>query len=226
MCIFRSDKKKLVKFKRSPKMQTYLLAFLVSDFAVKRDYANSTKRITVQSMARPTHADQLDYSVDAAVKLMDELQSYFDHPYEINKVDNVAIPNNDFAAGAMENWGLVTYLESFLLIKASSSDSDKRDVATVVAHEFAHQFFGNLLAPKWWSYLWLNEGFATLYEYYLPDRTHPHLLIKDRFTVVALQEALRADASSTVRSMTHYVETVPEIDRLFDRIAYSKCEFL
>lgn len=217
-----SDSKKLVKFKRSPKMQTYLLAFLVSDFAVKRDYANSTKRITVQSLARPTHADQLDYSVDAAVKLMDELQSYFDHPYELSKVDNVAIRNNDFSAGAMENWGLVTYLESFLLVNAASSESAKRDVVTVIAHEFAHQFFGNLLAPKWWSYLWLNEGFATLYEYYLADRTHPDLLIKDRFTVVALQEALSTDSSITVRAMTHYVETVPEIDRLFDRIAYSK----
>ncbi|XP_065073169.1 aminopeptidase N-like [Ochlerotatus camptorhynchus] len=214
--------KKLVTFQRTPPMQTYLLAFLVSDFAVKRDLANSTKKITVQSMVRPTHADQLLFSLDASVKLIDELQKYFDHPYELSKIDSVGIRNNDFAAGAMENWGLVTYLEAYFLISDSSNDNNRRSVTTVIAHEFAHQFFGNLLAPKWWSYLWLNEGFATLYEYYLSDRTHPELKIKQLFSSGALQSALQADGSATVRSMTHYVETVPEIDRLFDRIAYDK----
>lgn len=205
-------------------MQTYLLAFLVSDFALKRDYANSTKKITVQSMARPTHANQLMYSLDSSVKLIDELQKYFDHPYELSKIDSVGIRNNDFAAGAMENWGLVTYRESYFLISETSNDNNKRSVVTVIAHEFAHQFFGNLMAPKWWSYLWLNEGFATFYEYYLSDRTHPELLIKQRFSSGALQSALQVDGSATIRSMTHYVETVQEIDRLFDRIAYEKCK--
>lgn len=214
--------KKLVTFKRTPPMQSYLLAFLVSDYAVIRDFANAMKKITVQSMARPTRASQLSFSLDASVKLIDELQTYFDHPYEMSKIDSVGIPNSDFAAGAMENWGLVTYLESYFLISESSSDNNRRSVSTVIAHEFAHQFFGNLMAPKWWSYLWMNEGFATLYEYYLADRTHPELLIKQRFSSSALQSALQADASATVRSMTHYVETVPEIDRLFDRIAYEK----
>ncbi|XP_062540207.1 aminopeptidase N-like [Armigeres subalbatus] len=216
------ERKKLVTFRRTPAMQTYLLAFLVSDYAVKRDFANSTKKITVQSMSRPTRADQLSYSLDASIKLIDELQTYFDHPYEMNKLDSVGIPNTDFSAGAMENWGLVTYLESYFLISESSSDNNRRSVATVIAHELAHQFFGNLMAPKWWSYLWLNEGFATLYEYYLADRTHPELLIKQRFTSGALQTALQSDGSATIRPMTHYVETVPEIDRLFDRIAYEK----
>ncbi|XP_058836987.1 uncharacterized protein LOC131693292 [Topomyia yanbarensis] len=214
--------KKLVTFQRSPAMQTYLLAFLVSDFAVQRDFANSFKKITVQSMARPTYADQLEYSLDASIKLINELQTYFDHPYEMKKIDSVGIRNIDFSAGAMENWGLVTYLESYFLISETSSESSKRGVATVIAHEFTHQFFGNLLAPKWWSYLWLNEGFATLYEYYLSDRTHPELQIKNRFPGSALQAALQIDGSATIRPMTHYVETVPEIDRLFDTIAYDK----
>ncbi|XP_058449738.1 aminopeptidase N-like [Malaya genurostris] len=218
----QSGGKKLVTFQRTPAMQTYLLAFLVSDFAVKREFANDFKKITIQSMARPTHADQLDYSLDASVKLINELQTYFDHPFEINKLDSVGIQNVDFSAGAMENWGLVTYLESYFLVNDESTESRKRDVATVIAHEFAHQFFGNLLAPKWWSYLWLNEGFATLYEYYLSDRTHPELEIKNRFSDSVLQAALLTDGSATVRPMTHYVETVPEIERLFDRVAYDK----
>ncbi|XP_021711953.1 aminopeptidase N, partial [Aedes aegypti] len=220
--IFSPEGKKLVTFQRTPRMQTYLLAFLVSDYTVKRDFANYMKKITVQSMSRPTHASQLSFSLDASVKLIDELQMYFDHPYEMSKIDSVGIPNNDFAAGAMENWGLVTYRESYFLITESSNDNSRRSVSTIIAHEFAHQFFGNLMAPKWWSYLWLNEGFATLYEYYLADRTHPHLLIKQRFSSGALQTALSADASATIRSMTHYVETVPETNRLFDRIAYEK----
>ncbi|XP_055597317.1 aminopeptidase N-like [Uranotaenia lowii] len=217
-----SKEKKLVTFKRTPPMQTYLLAFLVSDFSVERDFANATKKITVQSMVRASQTSKLSYSVDASIKLINELQSYFDHPFEMNKIDSVGIRDADFAAGAMENWGLVTYRESLFLATESSSNTVKRDVASTIAHEFAHQFFGNLMAPSWWSYLWLNEGFATLYEYYLTDRTHPELLTKDRFPAVALQTALNADGSATVRPMTHYVETVPEIDRLFDRIAYDK----
>lgn len=151
-------------------MQTYLVAFLVSDYASERQVVNAPKQLAVSTIARPTAAHQLTYSVDASVRFLRELEKYFDYSYAMSKIDNVAVVDSDFAAGAMENWGLVTYRESTILFDPALHDEQRQlSVVGIVGHEYTHQFFGNLLAPKWWSYLWLNEGFARLYQYYVSE---------------------------------------------------------
>lgn len=151
-------------------MQTYLVAFLVSDFASERQVVSQPHQIAVSTFARPTASHLLTYSVDASVRFLRELEIYFDQTYAMSKIDNAAIANVDFAAGAMENWGLVTYRESTILFDPETQgESQQLSVVGIVGHEYAHQFFGNLLAPQWWSYLWLNEGFARLYQYYVSE---------------------------------------------------------
>ncbi|EDS27420.1 protease m1 zinc metalloprotease [Culex quinquefasciatus] len=217
-----SNGKKLTTFQRSPRMQTYLVAFLVSDFANEREVSKEPHQVAVSTLARPTARHALTYSVDASVKFLREMEKYFDQSYAMTKIDNVAVANNDFAAGAMENWGLVTYRESTILFDPEiHGESVQLSVVGIVGHEYTHQFFGNLLAPKWWSYLWLNEGFARFYQYYVSEFSHPELNMRERFAGVRTT-ALNTDASATVRPMTHYVETTAEISRLFDNIAYAK----
>lgn len=214
--------KKLTTFQTTPRMQTYLVAFLVSDFTSERQVVSQPHQIAVSTFARPTARHLLTYSVDASVRFLRELEIYFDQTYAMSKIDNAAIANNDFAAGAMENWGLVTYRESTILFDPETQgESQQLSVVGIVGHEYVHQFFGNLLAPQWWSYLWLNEGFARLYQYYVSEFSHPELNMRDRFASVR-EGALNTDASATVRPMTHYVETPAEISRLFDNIAYAK----
>ncbi|XP_055532864.1 aminopeptidase N-like [Wyeomyia smithii] len=214
--------KKLTTFQRTPRMQTYIVAFLVSDYVTERQVVNERKQLAVASVARPTAKDQLTFSVDASVRFLREMQEYFDHDYSMSKIDNVAIRESDFYPGAMENWGLVVYRESAILFDPESHGVSRQvSVVEIVGHEYTHQFFGNLLAPKWWSYLWLNEGFAQLYQYYLTELSHPEFNMRERFASVR-ENALSTDASASVRPMTHYVETPSAINGLFDGIAYAK----
>ncbi|XP_062537673.1 aminopeptidase N-like [Armigeres subalbatus] len=214
--------KKLTTFQTTPRMQTYLLAFLVSDFVGERQVVYQPHQIAVSTFARPTANDQLTYSVDASVRYLREMEIYFDQTYALSKIDNAAISVADFSAGAMENWGLVTYRETYILFDPETDGEDQQvRIVGIVGHEYAHQFFGNLLAPEWWSYLWLNEGFAQFYQYYVAEYSHPELNMRDRFASQR-ESALSADASETVRPMTYYVETTTEISRLFDTVAYAK----
>ncbi|XP_049292745.1 aminopeptidase N-like [Anopheles funestus] len=213
--------KKLSTFATTPRMQTYLVAWLVSDFVYEREVLTQPQ-LAVATWAKPSSAHLLTYSVDASTRFMRAMEEYFGQQYSMSKIDNVAIKDSDYSAGAMENWGLVTYRESAIFYEPEQGEQRQIGVVTIVGHEFTHQFFGNLLAPKWWSYLWLNEGFARLYQYYLGDISHPELNLRLRFVTGPLQTALRADESLTVRPMTYYTETRRDISRLFDSIAYDK----
>ncbi|XP_052897657.1 glutamyl aminopeptidase-like [Anopheles moucheti] len=213
--------KKLSTFATTPRMQTYLVAWLVSDFVYEREVL-SQPQLAVASWAKPSSAHLLSYSVDASTRFMRAMEEYFGQQYSMSKIDNVAIKDTDYSAGAMENWGLVTYRESAIFYEPEQGEARQVGVVTIVGHEYTHQFFGNLLAPKWWSYLWLNEGFARLYQYYVGDISHPELNLRQRFITGPLQAALRADDSLTVRPMTYYIDTRQGISRLFDSIAYEK----
>uniref|UniRef100_A0A182YBU9 Aminopeptidase n=1 Tax=Anopheles stephensi TaxID=30069 RepID=A0A182YBU9_ANOST len=216
-----SGGKKLSTFATTPRMQTYLVAWLVSDFVYEREVLTQPQ-LAIASWAKPSSAHQLSYSVDASTRFMRAMEAYFGQQYSMSKIDNVAIKDSDYSAGAMENLGLVTYRESAIFYEPEQGEQRQVGVVTIVGHEFTHQFFGNLLAPKWWSYLWLNEGFARLYQYYLGDISHPELNLRQRFISGPLQTALRADSSLTVRPMTYYIDTRQGISRLFDSIAYDK----
>lgn len=126
----------------------------------------------------------------------------------------------------MENWGLVTYRESALLFNEKRDTwADKHSIASVIAHEYTHQYFGDLVSPKWWDYLWLNEGFANLYGYLALDASYPEFDNADIYQISQVQGVMDFDGYGETRPMTHYVETPQEIALLFDSIAHAKCKF-
>uniref|UniRef100_A0A182IYB0 Aminopeptidase n=1 Tax=Anopheles atroparvus TaxID=41427 RepID=A0A182IYB0_ANOAO len=214
--------KKITTFATTPRMQTYLVAWLVSDFVYEREVLKQPQ-LAVSTWSKPSSANLLSYSVDASVRFIRAMEEYFGELYTMSKIDNVAIKDGDYAAGAMENWGLVTYRESAIFFNPETqTQSQQIGVVTIVGHEFTHQFFGNLLAPKWWSYLWLSEGFARLYQYYVGSISHPEHGLRERFVTGPMQNAFSSDGSPTIRPMTYYTDTRAGISRLFDRIAYDK----
>lgn len=147
-------------FEESVSMSTYLVAVIVSDFA---SLTNETANFTV--WARPNAIDQAAYALSVGPPLVTYFETNIGHDYQLPKLDMAAIP--DFSAGAMENWGLLTYRETRMLVdEEHTSAPDKQVIANVIAHEVAHQWFGNLISPEWWNYVWLNEGFARYYQYH------------------------------------------------------------
>uniref|UniRef100_A0A182PEE9 Aminopeptidase N n=1 Tax=Anopheles epiroticus TaxID=199890 RepID=A0A182PEE9_9DIPT len=204
------------RFLVTPKMSTYLLAFAVSDFTVR-----TAGQQTVY--ARPNVYEETVYPLEAGNRIMDALGDYMDISYYdfMPKMTQIAIP--DRGTGAMENWGLVAYGEPVLLFNpAINSYRNRKSVTTIIAHEYAHQWFGNLVSPHWWEYIWLNEGFATLYEYYAAQLAYPEGEYWELFTVEVIQNAFGADASETVRPMNWNAASPNEIAGLFDTVAYDK----
>uniref|UniRef100_A0A8C4QNE0 Aminopeptidase n=1 Tax=Eptatretus burgeri TaxID=7764 RepID=A0A8C4QNE0_EPTBU len=153
------------KFSQTPPMSTYLMAFIVSDFTCK-NHECFAFFFQVRVFARKSEIDtgRAEYALNVSKTVLNYFGDLFDYPYFLPKSDQIGIP--DFAAGAMENWGLVTYRETALLYdEIDSSESNKERVVSVIAHELTHQWFGDLVTIGWWSELWLNEGFATYFSY-------------------------------------------------------------
>uniref|UniRef100_A0A8C6ULZ5 Aminopeptidase n=1 Tax=Neogobius melanostomus TaxID=47308 RepID=A0A8C6ULZ5_9GOBI len=205
-------------FDTTVKMSTYLVAYIVSDFlSVSRTTQHGVK---ISIYAVPEKIDQTAYALDAAVKLLDFYDDYFDIPYPLPKQDLAAIP--DFQSGAMENWGLTTYRETALLYDPEkSSASDKLGITKVIAHELAHQWFGNLVTMEWWNDLWLNEGFAKFMEYISVDLTYPELQVDDFFLGKCF-EAMEVDSLSSSHPVSTPVENPTQIQEMFDDVSYDK----
>ncbi len=208
-----------IKFSPTPKMSTYLLAFIVGDF----EYLESKTRkgVKVRVFTTPNKKHQAKFALSCAVKTLKFYEKYFGIKYPLNTLDMIAIP--DFQSGAMENWGAITYRESALLVdEKNSSSSNKQWVALVIAHEIAHQWFGNLVTMEWWTHLWLNEGFASYIEYLAIDKLFPKWDIWTQFSVNELGVALRLDALKNTHPIEIKVHHPDEIGEIFDEVSYSK----
>lgn len=213
------DGKKTIKFRETPVMSTYLLAWVVGD--LESIETKNKHGVTVRVFATKGDIDQGKFALDVASKTLDFFTEYFDIAYPLPKMDMVAIP--DFSAGAMENWGLVTYRTAYLLFdEAHSSLKTKQNVAYVVGHELAHQWFGNLVTMEWWSDLWLNEGFATWVGWLAADHLFPEWDIWTEFVVDDCQAGLRLDGLRSSHPIEVPVKNPAEISQIFDSISYSK----
>lgn len=209
---------KTIQYQESPIMSTYLVAVVIGLFNYVEDHTSDG--IKVRVYCQVGKADQGIFALDVAVKTLDLYKKYFAVPYSLPKLDMVAIP--DFAAGAMENYGLVTYRETALLYDDKhSAASNKQRVATVVAHELAHQWFGNLVTMEWWTHLWLNEGFATWVSYLAVDSLFPEWNIWTQFLNEST-EGLRLDGLSESHPIEVEINHAGEIDEIFDAISYRK----
>ena len=210
---------KIVEFAPTPRMSTYLVAFIVGDLEyIER---KTEEGVLVRVFVTPGKSAQAEFALDCAVRTLSFFTTYFDIPYPMPVLDMVAIP--DFASGAMENWGLVTYRESALLVDAAnSSASTKQWVAMVVAHELSHQWFGNLVTMEWWTHLWLNEGFASYIEYLAVDHLFPDWEIWTEFVSGDLGSALTLDSLKHTHPIEVEVHHPEEISEIFDAVSYQK----
>ncbi|KAL7021704.1 hypothetical protein ACKWTF_011988 [Chironomus riparius] len=210
----------ITKFQRVSSMQTYLVAFTVSDY-IYEENATVVPPQRVYAKPQSIHNNEAELALRVSPEIMLTTEKHFGINYTFPKMDQIAI--TDFDAGAMENWGLVSYREIFLLFDPLiRTTRNKEFIITIIAHEFLHQWIGNIVCPEWWTYLWINEGFATLYEHFLPHFTYPKERYDDLFLVDVMHPVLQVDANPNIRAMSHYVEDPVSIDLLFDWVAYNK----
>ncbi|KAH8232362.1 hypothetical protein KR032_004785 [Drosophila birchii] len=207
------------EFQKSVPMSTYLVAYSINDFSHKLStLPNGT---IFRTWARPNAIDQCDFAAEFGPKVLQYYEELFGIKFPLPKIDQIAIP--DFEAGAMENWGLVTYRETALLHSNRSSSLDARDnVALVVAHELAHQWFGNLVTMKWWTDLWLNEGFATYVSTLGVHHISPQGRSKDRRSVGDVWETFTIDALESSNPISRPIQKVSQILESFNVISYKK----
>jgi aminopeptidase N len=208
-------------FQQTPRMSTYLVAWVTGE--LQRKTATTNRGVEVGIWSTPAQPiDSLDFALDIAVRSIEFYEQYFDTEYPLPKSDHVALP--DFSSGAMENWGLITYRETTLLADmATTSIGSRQYIASVIAHELAHQWFGNLVTMKWWNNLWLNESFASLMVYIVIDALQPDWNIWLDFVADESIAALRRDSIEGVQSVQTDVNHPDEISTLFDgAIVYAK----
>jgi aminopeptidase N/puromycin-sensitive aminopeptidase len=209
--------KHTLRFATTPKMSTYLVAFLVGDFKCAE---GKSDEVPIRACSTPDKVELTRFALESAKYVLHYYDTYFGIKYPMPKLDMVALP--DFEAGAMENFGCITYRETDLLTDMKTGDiPSKKRVAVVVAHEMAHQWFGDMVTMQWWDNLWLNEGFATWMETkpvaeWRPEWNFP------QDDAQRLDETLNLDAQKTTRTIRATANTPDEINEMFDGIAYGK----
>lgn len=204
-------------FAVTPRMSTYLVAFLVGDFQC---VSGSSDGVPIRACATPDQVQYGTFALKAAEFVLHYYNTYFGIPYPMPKLDMIALP--DFEAGAMENFGAITYRETDLLVDEhhASVDALKR-VADVVAHEMAHQWFGDMVTMQWWNNIWLNEGFATWMENKPVEAWKPEWKISQS-VAADTQTTLNLDARRVTRTIRAEADTPDEINEMFDGITYGK----
>lgn len=216
---------KKVSFLTMPKMSTYLLAWACGEFDYVEDFTDreyvGRGKLPVRVYTTKGLANQGRFALKNAKKIVDYFSEIFDLDYPLPKVDLLAV--HEFSHGAMENWGLITYRTTAVLFDEKTSDSRyKNRVAYVVAHELAHQWFGNLVTMDWWSELWLNEGFATWVGWHAIDHFYPEWHVWGQFVTESLQTAFQLDSLRSSHPIEVPVRSALDIDQIFDHISYLK----
>ncbi len=208
---------KSVAFEQTPTMSSYLLYLGVGNYEYVEGNAGKTRVRVVTTPGRKGLARlPLKYAI-ASIKFYEK---YFGIPYPLPKVDLISVP--DFAAGAMENWGAITFREIALLADESTSLAGKQRVAEVIMHELAHQWFGDLVTMKWWNDLWLNESFATFMASKSMDAIFPEWQVKIDYLRDTIATAFGADQLKSTHPISVNVRVPSDIDQLFDEISYEK----
>jgi puromycin-sensitive aminopeptidase len=211
--------KLVTSFETTPKMSTYLLAFVFGELGSIE--ATTKDGVLVRAFATPDNVAHTEFALDCAVKTLEFYNQYFDIAYPLPKCDFIALP--DFASGAMENWGCITFREQALLVDAKNTSLHlKQYVANVVAHELTHQWFGNLVTMRWWTDLWLNESFASWMSYLAVDHLFPEWKVWTQFIVDEQLVALKQDSLENTHPIQVTVHHPDEIRTIFDAISYEK----
>uniref|UniRef100_A0A670YHM1 Aminopeptidase n=1 Tax=Pseudonaja textilis TaxID=8673 RepID=A0A670YHM1_PSETE len=206
-------------FKKSVQMSTYLVAWAVHQF--KYEERKSSRGIPLRIYAQPLQIKTASYAANVTKVVFDYFEEYFSMNYSLPKLDKIAIP--DFGTGAMENWGLITYRETNLLYDSEeSAASNKQRVAAVIAHELVHQWFGNIVTMDWWDDLWLNEGFASFFEFMGVNAKEKNWQMLDQILIDDLFPVLKDDSLVSSHPITVNVSSPDEITSVFDGISYSK----
>ena len=219
-----ADGWKKVTFVTSKPLPTYLVAFFVGDFDVVEmpDMPATSLRkdaIPLRGIAAKGKGKKLAYALSQTQTVVEALEEYFQVPYPYRKLDVLAVP--DFAAGAMENAGAITYREQLLLLDEKSSINQKRNSISVQAHELAHQWFGNLVTPVWWNDIWLNEAFATWMAATVLERQFPGEQWQ-RQQIRSSKNAMNSDSIPSARKIRNPIKSNSDIITAFDGITYQK----
>ncbi|CAF4278032.1 unnamed protein product, partial [Rotaria sp. Silwood2] len=210
------------QFEKSVPMSSYLLALVVADFeCLTQNNTGRYKNITTNVCAQSEKKNDLYYALEVATKNMEDFEQQFQVNYPISKVDHIAVP--DFDAGAMENFGCILYRETRLFYNNRTSTSiNKQEVALVIAHELAHQWFGDLVSPSWWDDLWLNEGFAKWMEFVYTDKICPEWDLYEQFIANRWLAVMQNDAISFSHPVNMKIIHNEQLTSIFDAITYSK----
>ncbi len=218
--------KKVITFAETPRMSTYLLYLGLGKFNELRGNLGSTPIIVACPIDETDQADQADqtekgkFALDVAKRVVEFYSNYFGIPYDLPKLHLIAVP--EFGPGAMENWGAITFREAALLIDENSSELVKHRVANVIAHEIAHQWFGDLVTMEWWDDIWLNESFATYMSHVAIEALYPSWHVWEDFVESETGGAFSRDSYTTTHPIHADVHSPEEIEEVFDSISYGK----
>ncbi|CAF3355817.1 unnamed protein product [Rotaria socialis] len=216
-----SNGRLLARFEQTPPMSTYLVAFVLTDFQCITNLSLHDISVSVCGRQEAITKGDGDFALDVAAHVITYFEQSYNVPYPLSKCDHFAIP--DFSAGAMENWGLITYRETALLYNSETGNlANKLRVGEVVSHEIAHQWFGNIVTPKWWNDIWLNEGFASWVEVIALNNANPEFEALDVFVTTTVQRALVMDSLYSSHPISVEVTHPDEINSIFDAISYDK----
>jgi len=211
-----------VRFQSTPKMSSYLLHLSVGDL---ERVSRTIEGVDVGIVTRRGAGTMATFALDATAEMLPWFNDYFGTPYPLPKLDMIAAPGQSMSFGAMENWGAILYFEPLLLVDpARSSQSDRQAVFGYIAHEVAHQWFGNLVTMQWWDDLWLNEGFASWMGSKVTNALHPEWKPWLQMVASSREHAMQLDAGSATHPIVHSIDTFEAVNQAFNPIAYSKGE--